>query len=168
MNKIKTIFGNGLYWGIIFFVVSFCIGYFNSDIPLKTILMISIPIAFLALIINGAMYSRFTKPLKTLEKIEIKIEDDEDLAIATPANHLINDDMISGKLGLTNKRLIFKTYQQEEFAWTKSELHTIVYYRSFKNKGGEFTTNDKNNRKLVFEVDQLKLWKDALSQLASS
>lgn len=162
MKTIIAIFRNGLYWGIAFFAVSFCIGWFNSSIPLQTILVISIPIGLLALVINGAMYSRFAKPLKFLEQIEIKTDCRETVIIEAPANHLIGDDLISGKLCLTDKRLVFKSHFQEEFIWPQSELHEMDFYRSFKNNDGEFIVKDGNNRKLMFEVEHLKLWKDAL------
>ncbi|MDI1256681.1 MAG: hypothetical protein PSV16_11330 [Flavobacterium sp.] len=164
IKRILNIFGNGLPWGVAFFAISFCIGYFNSGMTLKDIFPISAAIALLALIVNGSIYSRFTKPLKILERIEIKIPENENLMISAPANHLIDGDIMSGKLFLTDKKLIFKTHQLEEFVWTKSELHTIVFYPSFKNKGGEFTLKEKNDRKLMFEVNQLKSWKSALQK----
>lgn len=162
MKTITAIFQNGLYWGIAFFALSFCIGWFNSSMPLQTILVISIPIGFLALVINGAMYSRFAKPLKVLERIEIKTDCRETVMIEAPANHLIGDDLISGKLCVTDKRLVFKTHLQKEFVWAKSELLEMDFYRSFKNNGGEFIIREAGNRKLMFEVDHLKLWEKAL------
>ena len=147
---------------LLFLVLSFCIGWCNSSMPLQTILVISIPIGLLALVVNGAMYSRFAKPLKVLERIEIKTDGRETVIIEAPANHLIGDDLISGKLCLTDKRLVFKTHLQEEFSWVKSELQEMDFYRSFKNKGGEFIIRDVNNRKLMFEVEHLKLWKNVL------
>jgi len=162
MKTITAIFQNGLYWGIAFFALSFCIGWCNSSMPLETILGISIPIGLLALVVNGAMYSRFAKPLKVLERIEINTDGRETLILEAPANHLNGDDLISGKLCLTDKSLVFKTHLQEEFSWAKSELQEMDFYRSFKNKGGEFIVKDGNNRKLMFEVEHLKLWKDAL------
>jgi len=130
--------------------------------PLQTILAISIPIGLLALVINGSMYSRFAKPLKVLEGIKIKTDGLETVILEAPANHLIGDGLISGKLCLTDKRLVFKTHLQEEFSWARSELQEMDFYRSFKNKGGEFIISDGNNQKLMFEVEHLKLWKHDL------
>ncbi|WP_269237597.1 hypothetical protein [Flavobacterium flavigenum] len=162
MKIVIKIIGNGLFYGIAIFILCFCIGYFNGNMPLKNILGISTPIALFALIINGVMYTRFTKSIKILERITIKIEDFESFIIEAPANHLIGGDIVSGKLCLTDKRLIFKTHQGQEFIWEKSELHTMVFYPSLKNKGGEFTVENEAGRKLMFEVDHLKLWKNIL------
>lgn len=162
MKTVISIIGNGLFYGIAIFLLCFCIGYFNGNIPVKIIMKISIPIALFALIVNGAIYTRFTKPVKILESIVIKTENIEIMIIDAPANHLIDGDIVSGKLCLTDKRLIFKAHHQEEFIWQKSELHTMVFYPSLKNKGGEFTLKDNNDRKFMFEVDALKLWKKQL------
>lgn len=162
MKTVIKIIGNGLFYGITVYVLCFCIGYFISNMPLKTIIVISTPIALFALILNGAIYTRFTKSVKVLESITIKTEDSESFITEAPANHLIDGDIVSGKLCLTNKRLIFKTHQQEEFIWLKSELHAMIFYPSFKNKGGEFTVKNESDRKLMFEVDELKYWKNVL------
>lgn len=159
-ETIAKIISNGFLYGVYTVFLCFCIGYFIM--PLKTVLMFSIPIALCSMILNGAIYTRFTKSAKILEKIKINTEDLENVVIETPANHLIDNDIVSGKLCLTNKRLLFKSYQQEEFVWDKSELHTMVFYRSFKNKGGEFTVKNKADRRLMFEVDHLKSWKTEL------
>lgn len=162
MKTVIKIIGNGLFYGIAVYILCFCIGYFISNIPLKTIIVISTPIALFALILNGVIYTRFTKPVKVLESITIKIQDSESFIVEAPANHLIEGDIVSGKLCLTDNRLIFKSHEQEEFSWTKSELHTMVFYPSLKNKGGEFTVKNESGRKLMFEVDQLKSWKNVL------
>ncbi|MDR6763461.1 hypothetical protein J2Y38_003682 [Flavobacterium sp. 2755] len=159
-ETIVKIISNGFLYGVYTIFLCFCIGYFIM--PLKTLLIFSIPIALCSMILNGAIYTRFTKPVKVLEKIQINTEDSENVMIEAPANHLIDNDIVSGKLCLTDKRLLFKSHKQEEFVWDKAELHTMVFYRSFKNKGGEFTLKNKADRRLMFEVDQLKSWKTLL------
>lgn len=162
MKTIIKIIGNGLFYGVATLFLCFCIGYFRGNLPLKTIFTISTPIAFSAMIINGAIYTRFTKPVKVLEKIIIKTEESESVIIEVPANHLIDGDIVSGKLCLTNNRLLFKSHDLQEFTWIKSDLHSMTFYPSFKNKGGEFTLKDKTDRKLMFEVDVIKIWKNEL------
>jgi hypothetical protein len=159
MKIIIKIIGNGLFYGVATFFICYCLGFY---LPTEIFLKISTPIALFSMILNGAIYTRFTKPVKVLEKITIKIPDFESFVIEAPANHLIDGDIVSGKLLLTDKNLIFKSHQFEEFLWVKSELHTMTFYPSFKNKGGEFTVKNKNDRKLMFEVDQIKIWKNAL------
>ncbi|KUJ62959.1 hypothetical protein AR687_06085 [Flavobacteriaceae bacterium CRH] len=136
---------------------------YAGNLPLKNIFQIAMPIAIFSMLLNGAIYTRFTKPVKVLERITITTQDSETALIEAPANHLIDGDIVSGKLCLTDKRLLFKSHELEEFIWIKSELHTINFYPSFKNKGGEFTVKNQENRRLMFEVDEIKSWKKLLS-----
>lgn len=163
MRKIiLKIIGNGFLYGVYAFLLCFLMGYFVF--PIKTLLSVSIPIAICAIIINGAIYTRFTKPIKILEKINISIDNLENVLLQAPANHFIENDIVSGKLCLTDKRLIFKSHTEQEFEWIKSDLHTMVFYPSFKNKGGEFTVKNKADKRLAFEVDQIKMWKNELKK----
>ncbi|WP_291150792.1 hypothetical protein [Flavobacterium sp. UBA7680] len=161
-ETIVKIISNGFLYGVYAFLLCFCLGIIIAHLPLGLFLEISIPIALCSMILNGAIYTRFTKSVKVLEKIQINTEDFENVMIEAPANHLIDNDIVSGKLCLTDNRLLFKSHEQKEFVWDKAELHTMVFYRSFKNKGGEFTLKNKEDRRLMFEVDQLKSWKTAL------
>ena len=139
-------------------------GHFIINLPIKDNLLISILIGISALIINGAIYSRFTKSTKILEVIKIEIDTPETMIIEAPANHLINDDIVSGKLCLTKNELIFKAFNQEKFIWNINNLNSMKFYASIKNSGGEFTMLNENNRKIMFEVDNLKAWKITLTQ----
>jgi hypothetical protein len=47
------IFRNGLIYGIVFFVLSFLIGYFTFNLSLNKTIIVSTPIAICALLING-------------------------------------------------------------------------------------------------------------------
>jgi hypothetical protein len=62
---------NGLIYGIVFFALSFLLGYYSFHMPLKNTLIVSVPIAVLALLVNGILYSRFTKSEKLLEAISL-------------------------------------------------------------------------------------------------
>ncbi len=163
LKTILKVFGNGALYGVYAFLFCFLMGYFV--LPFNTLLSYSIPIALCAMIINGAMYSRFTKPVKVLEKIVINTNNSETLIIQSPANHLIDNDIVSRKLCLTDQRLLFKSHSDQEFEWNKSELHSLNSYPSFKNKGGEFTLKNEENRRLMFEVDEIKAWKNELNRI---
>lgn len=162
VKTIIKILGNGFLYGIYTLIICFCLGYFVANMPLKNIFEISVPLALCSTILNGSIYTRFTKSKKKLERIVINTQTSEIFIIEAPANHLIAGDIVSGKLCLTNKRLLFKSFEEEEFVWEKSELHTMTFYPSFKNKGGEFTVKDKREIKLMFEVDEIKNWKNEL------
>lgn len=162
--KYKNFIFNGLTYGVIFFLLSF-ICYYAFNFPLKKAALYSVPIGLFALIINGLIQSRFTKSSKTLKAIIISLEDFETLKIEAPANHTIDDHLISGKLFLTDKRLVFISHQQEEYYWLLTNLHSFKCYGSIFNAGGEFILTDNSKNKLVFEVDEIKIWKKAMTNV---
>jgi hypothetical protein len=157
----KRIFCNGLAYGIVFFVLSFLLGYFSFRMPLNKSLLVSTPIAVFALLLNGLFYSRFAKSSKKLQNISIQFYHLEKLKLESPANHTINEHLIAGKLFLTDKRLIFKSYKQDEHAWSLHTLHSMEFYPSIFIAGGEFIIRDETGNRLVFEVDDIKIWKKA-------
>jgi hypothetical protein len=139
--KYKNFIFNGLTYGIIFFLLSF-ISYYTFNFPLK----------------KAALY---------LKAIIISLEDFETLKMEAPANHTIDDQLISGKLFLTDKRLVFISHQQEEYYWLLTNLHSLKCYGSIFNAGGEFILTDNSKNKLVFEVDEIKIWKKAMTNALS-
>jgi hypothetical protein len=158
----KRIFRNGLAYGIVFFVLSFLLGYYSFRLPLNKSLLVSTPIALGALLLNGLFYSRFARSSKKLIGISVHLHHLENLKLESPANHTINEHLVPGKLSLTNKRLIFKTYKQDEHTWSLHTLHSMEFYPSIFIAGGEFIVRDETGNRLVFEVDDIKIWKRAL------
>jgi len=125
-------------------------------------------IAIVGVLVNGAIHSRFKKPLKKLEGITIDLTAAEPLLLQAPANHTIDDYLTPGKLFLTSRQLIFKTYGKagappQEYAWPLSGLAPVGFYGTLWNAGGEFVLQTKDEATLMFEVDELKPWKSALS-----
>jgi|GEM_PF-1933984 len=163
MKRLKNIIGNGLPYGLTLFALG-CIITFVFHLPLKVSLWMSAFIAIAAVLVNGALHSRFKKPLKKLEAISIDPADGEPL-LQTPANHSIDDRLVPGKLFLTNHRLLFKSYGkgEEQYAWDLSDLKPVGFYGTVWNAGGEFVLSTKTEATLMFEVDELKAWKTALA-----
>jgi hypothetical protein len=164
-NKIKSIVGNGLPWGITFFGLSFLLSQFLINIPVQQHIPIDILVGFASMLINGAMYSRFSKSLKNLQRISIDISEPELLLLEEPANHLIDERLIPGKLFLTDQRIIFKPLQEDNnallYAWQLADLTPVHFYGSLRNEGGEFILHTMDDIPLMFEVDNLKSWKDS-------
>ncbi len=123
---------------------------------------------FGALVVNGAVYTRFTRPVKQLKPITIELPNTEILLLQAPANHLTENSLVAGKLFLTNQRIIFKphhsyTLAQPLFSWGLNDIEPFKFYGSIWNRGGEFLVNTKEVSSLMFEVDELKQWKVALN-----
>lgn len=108
-DKIKSIVGNGLPYGILFFGLSFLLGYL-IHLGFQKSLLMSASIGIFTLLGIGLVHSRFAKPLKVLEDISIQLDASETILLQAPANHLIEDSLVPGKLFLTDQRLIFKVY----------------------------------------------------------
>lgn len=170
MNQIMKVFRNGLIYGIIFFTFSYILCNL-INLPLRETLIMSGSIGFAALAINGLIHRKFTKPLKILQAINTTLQDSEIVKIQTPANHTIDEHLVPGKLFITDKRLVFISCEQEErareeFSWSLAGLQSFKFYPTIFNAGGEFIVYC-NGQQLVFEVDELSMWKKALLQKQS-
>ena len=163
--KIKSVLGNGLPWGMAFFALSFVFGY-AFKLGVNNNIKISASAAIIGLLLNGLVYSRFSKSPKQLEGISIKLEELELLILQAPANHLIDGSLVPGKLFLTDKRIIFKPFKpkegiKQEYTWSLTQLEPVAFYKSIWNAGGEFLLKTNNETSEMFEVDKLKPWKEA-------
>ena len=166
-NKLKSVAGNGLPWGLAFFCVAFLSGYYVFHMPAQKIVWLSAVIGFCALVANGIIYTRFTRPVKQLKTISIEIPNTEILLLEAPANHLTENSLVAGKLFLTTQRIIFKPHKsyklaQSLFWWDLTDIEPAEFHGSIWNGGGEFLLNAKEQSSLMFEVDSLKQWKVAL------
>jgi hypothetical protein len=167
-EKLQRIAGIGLPYGIVFFGLSFLLGYlFHVDT--KNTLFMAAVIGSAAFLLNGIIYSRFSKPVKLLEQISISLADSETLLLQAAANHRIEERLVPGKLYLTNKRLAFKPFptqgnRQSEYSWPLFELTPINFYGTLWNAGGEFLMKTEKEYRLMFEVDKLRVWKEALKR----
>ena len=159
INKFKKIAGNGWVYGIYYFLLCHLLG-FIFNIPAKSVLKISIPIALGTLIMNGLIYSRFTKREKALKAISFTDDDLANAKLEGIANHLVEGDLVSGKLCVTEHDLIFLSHNKVEYRWSLISFASFNFYPTIFNKGGEFVIKDENGRKLMFEVDHIKSWKN--------
>lgn len=168
MNKeeVKRIGGNGLPWGVGFFILSFLIGRYLFELTTENDIVISFIMGIGALLANGVVYTRFCKPLRDLKEIWLEIDKAETLLLSCPANHMIDENLVSGKLFLTNKKLLFKAHNDYEIfpeilIVDLADIKPGNFYGSPWNAGGEFLLNTTDDNSLMFEVDELKLWKQA-------
>ncbi len=162
-TQLKNFIFNGLTYGIIFSVLGFIGSYYTFNLPFKNAVLNSLPIGILAFVANGLLQSRFTKSSKALNAITISLEDSESLNFAAPANHTIDDHLYSGKLFLTEKRLIFKSFKHKEYSWPLTDLNYFNFHKSIFNAGGDLIIETVSQSKLVFEVDEIRKWRKAIT-----
>ena len=166
-DKVKSVLGNGLPWGVVFFALSFGLSYFISQATLSDKLWMSAGIGICALLINGLIYRRFSKRIETLKEISVNLTDKELVLLEAPANHSIDDTLVPGKLFLTTERLLFTSYAEDDSkaqlcSWHTDELTPKSFHPSLWNAGGELLLVTKAGNTLMFEVDKLKVWKESL------
>src|SRR6218665_1392810 len=111
----KNFICNGLAWGIGFFLISLLLCYYTLNQSLQKSLLSSLVAALLMFVVNGFIQSRFTKSYRRLSALAISLGDNENVKLAAPANHIIDDHLISGKLFLTGHRLVFISFDNEEY-----------------------------------------------------
>ncbi len=167
MNGLKHILGNGFPYGLLFFGLSFLLSYYSFHLSLQSSLLLSAGIGVAALFANGLTYRRFARPLKDLENIQPPLNGEEVVTLQTPANHLLDERLVPGKLVLTRERLLFQPAAIAEgvlqsYSWQLSQLQPIGFYGSVWNAGGEFLFETEEKASIMFEVNELKRWKMAL------
>jgi hypothetical protein len=136
------------------------------SVPTNQTLLMAGSIGFAALMINGLLFRRYIKPTKDLDAINITLKSSELLKLQAAANFTIGENQVPGKLFLTQHRLIFISFEQKdsilgEYSWPLTDQQSSKFYPTIFNAGGEFIIHYKNE-KLVFEVDELKMWQKAL------
>ena len=102
-----------------------------------------------------------------MESLSIILNDTESLLLQAPANHLIDGNLVPGKLSLTDKRLVFTAFKAAEngqrvYQWDSTTLTPHGFYKSIWNAGGEFLLKPEGDIAIMFEVNRLKPWKEAL------
>ncbi|MDI3321199.1 hypothetical protein [Pinibacter soli] len=165
MNQTIKILRNGISYGVAMFVLAYIFGTYYHFSSQDTLLASSF-MSIAALLANGLIHRKYTKPVKVLQAINITLQDSETVKLQTPANHTMDENAVPGKLFLTDKRLAFVPCQQDEqtqqvHSWSLTDQHSFKFYPTIFNAGGEFIINCSDHQ-LVFEVDELKAWKRSL------
>lgn len=160
-DRQKNFLLDSLVWFVALFAITLLVGYTWLHAS-SVMLLVGTTGSLAGGLILGSFQSRFSTSYKILRAIDIELEDAERLLLEGPANYIINDHMLSGKLILTQQRLLFKSYKEEEYNWQLSTLEHFNFHSSLFNIGGEFVVETDQQAKLAFEVDNLKLWKNSL------
>ena len=172
----RSILGNGLPYGIGFFALSFLIGHYSFGLPLPRSVPVSALIGAAAWLANGLLYKRINAPRRQLDSLTIQLQGAEQLLRQAPANHTIEDNLMPGKLFLTDRRLIFRpiktggagppkySWDLDEHAWALDSLEPLAFSKSLWNTGGGFTLMAEGDVVLRFEVEDLRGWKRGLGR----
>ena len=164
-DRSKEILMNGMPYGLGFFALAFALSYFPSGMDIFYSAKIAFAVGTFALLVNGLPNNRFIKPVSSLENIWIETNHSELILIECPANHRVDELLVAGKLVLTDQRLLFASSDtddrtQQTYTWLLADLQTHAFYSSIWNPGGEFLLRTRDGTILMFEVNEMKPWRD--------
>ena len=161
-NYMKRIFKYGLYHGVTFIFIMTAISYWISGNAFFTALTNGIIGGIIVGVLNGILFYKFAVPKYVLEAVSIVLDNDETIIFQTPANFTSGQEPVSGKLFLTNKRVIFKNHKQDknarEFSIDLSDIVKVDKFKTLKlfENGLSIQTASKETHKFI--VDRLKQW----------
>ncbi|TDH26944.1 hypothetical protein EXU57_09065 [Segetibacter sp. 3557_3] len=163
MNSyVKRIAGYGLLQGVLFVIIITLIGHsINGNSFLKA-LVTGVVGGILVGVLNSILFYRFAVAKYVLDAVSITTERDEEIQFQPPANYTNEKEPVSGKLFLTNKRVMFKTHKQEphirEFSIALGELDRCDMFRTFGFIENGLTMHTASNETYSFVVEKGRQW----------
>lgn len=158
----KRIVRYGLFQGLTFVLIMTAISYLISGNDFVRALTGGVAGGILVAVANSLLFYKYTVPKYILDAISVDIDTDEEIIFHTPANYISVQEPLSGKLFLTNKRLIFKNHKQDknvlQFSIDLPDIYGISTFKSvklFENGLSVHTTSNVSHR---FVVDRIKQW----------
>lgn len=161
-NYMKRIVRYGFAHGVTFVVFMTAISYWISGNSFLTALAVGIAGGFFVGIANSLLIYKFSVPKYVLDSVSVDIDTDETITFQTPANYTSGQEPVSGKLFLTNKRLIFRNHKQDknllQFSIKLTDIETVGTFKTLKvlENGLSVQTTSRVTHKFI--VDRLKDW----------
>ena len=113
-NYIKNILKFGLFQGVTYFITLTAISYWLGSHNILKSLLVGLVGGIVIGILNALLRYKYAVPKYVLEAVSVDLFDDEEIRFQTPANFTSGTEPISGKLFLTNKRIIFNNHNYEK------------------------------------------------------
>ena len=165
----KRIITYGFLQAATFTTVFTAIAYWVSENEISTSFVHGLIGGILVGIINSFLFYKYAVPKYVLEAVSVDLDSDEIIDFQTPANYISEKEPISGKLFLTNKRIIFKNHKQEknlsEFSINNDELIKIESFKSINLFHNGLLINTASGEKHMFILDRLKDWVTKLENI---
>ena len=161
-NYMKRIVKYGLFQGLTFIITMTAISYWVSGNNFMTALTVGFIGGTLIGILNSLLFYKYAVPKYILEAVSVDIDADEEITFQTPANFTSGQEPISGKLFLTNKRLIFRNHKQDknvlQFSIHLTDIKKVDTFKTLKlfENGLSIHTASKETHKFI--VDRVKQW----------
>ena len=158
----KRIVRYGLIQGVTFVIGMTAIFYFISGNQFITALAVGATGGLIVGILNSLIFYKYAVPKYVLEAVSIDIDTDEQIKFQTPANYTSGQEPVSGKLFLTNKRLVFRNHKHEknvlEFSIDLSDISRVDTFKTLKVFENGLSIHITSEVTHKFIVDRINQW----------
>lgn len=160
-TQVKRTIRYGFFQALVFIITLTLIYTWGDDYDFFQALKKAAGIGIIVGILNAFLFYKFALPRKTLRAISVSTDHDEIIKLQTPANYESGAEPISGKLLLTNKRLIFKDHKEEnslELSIPLHDINTSGTFKSWKMFRNGLVIYLRSGVEKKFIVDKLDQW----------
>lgn len=161
-NYMKRIVKYGLFHGVTFVITMTAISYWVSGNNFLTALSVGIISGTIIGILNSLLFYKYAVPKYILEAVSVDIDADEEIKFQTPANFTSGQEPVSGKLFLTNKRLIFRNHKHDknvlQFSIDLIDIDKVDTFKTLKLFENGLSIHTTSNETHKFIVDRVKQW----------
>jgi hypothetical protein len=158
----KRIVRYGILQGATFIITLTAISYWISGNDFFTSLTFGIIGGLIVGILNSLLFYKYAVPKYILDAVSVDLDADETIMFQTPANFTSGQEPISGKLFLTNKRLIFKNHKHDknihEFSIDLIDITKVGKFKTLQLFENGLCIDTVSTLKHKFIVDRLKQW----------
>lgn len=161
-NYMKRIVKYGLFQGVTFIITMTAISYWVSGNNFITALTVGIISGILIGILNSLLFYKYAVPKYILEAVSVDLDADEEMNFQTPANFTSGQEPVSGKLFLTNKRLIFRNHKHDknvlQFSIDLTDIDKVDTFKTLKLFENGLSIHTASKETYKFIVDRVKQW----------
>ena len=158
----KRIVKHGLIEGVSFIITMTAISYWISGHNIFTALATGIAGGVLVAILNSLVLYKYGVPRYVLDAVAVDLDTDETIKFQTAANYTSQQEPLSGKLFLTNKRLIFKSHKHDkniqEFSIELPDITAADKFKTLKLFENGLYIHTTPGVTYKFIVDRLNQW----------
>ena len=161
-NYIKRIVTYGLFQGATFIFILTAISYWISSNSFSTALTLGVIGGTIVGIFSSLISYKYAVPKYILDTVSIDTDIDEEIKFQTPANYTNGKEPVSGKLFLTDKRVIFRNHKHDknmlQFSIDLADIDEVATFKTLKlfENGLSILTTSKVTHKFI--VDRVKQW----------
>jgi hypothetical protein len=138
------------------------ISYWISGNDFFTALAVGLVGGVIVGFLNSLLFYKYAVPKYILEAVSVDLDTDEIIKFQTPANYTSGREPVSGKLLLSNKRLIFKNYKHDkniqQFSVELTDITKADTFKTLKIFENGLLIHTSSGATYKFIVDRLKQW----------